>query len=118
MCGGSPTRPDRDKAETGTVDIQDPVIVAIAKRLNVHPAVVCLKWAVQRGQIPIPFSVFRNEYLSNLQCTVSAPLAAEEMKAIAGIDKNCRLIKGQVFLWKDGQTWEDLWDPSGEITPP
>ena len=20
------------------------------------------------------------------------------------------LIKGQVFLWKDGQTWEDLWD--------
>ena len=115
---GSPTRPDRDKTETDTVDIQDPVIVAIAKRLGVHPAVVCLKWAVQRGQIPIPFSVYRNEYLSNLQCTVSPPLTAEEMKAIAGIDKNCRLIKGQVFLWKDGQTWEDLWDPSGEITPP
>jgi alcohol dehydrogenase (NADP+) len=115
---GSPTRPDRDKTETDTVDIQDPVIVAIAKRLGVHPAVVCLKWAVQRGQIPIPFSVFRNEYLSNLQCTISPPLTAAEMKAIAGIDKNCRLIKGQVFLWKDGQTWEDLWDPSGEITLP
>jgi len=28
------------------------------------------------------------------------------------------LIKGQVFLWKDGQTWEDLWDVGGEITPP
>ena len=37
---------------------------------------------------------------------------------IAAIDKNCRLIKGQVFLWKDGQTWEDLWDVNGEITPP
>jgi alcohol dehydrogenase (NADP+) len=115
---GSPTRPDRDKTQTDTVDIQDPVIVTIAKRLNVHPAVVCVKWAVQRGQIPIPFSVFRNEYLSNLQCTASAPLAAEEMKAIAGIDRNCRLIKGQVFLWKDGQTWEDLWDLDGRITPP
>ncbi len=34
------------------------------------------------------------------------------------IDRNCRLIKGQVFLWKDGQTWEDLWDLNGEITPP
>ena len=34
-----------------------------------------------------------------------------------GIDKNCRLIKGQVFLWKEGQTWEALWDTTGAITP-
>ena len=115
---GSPTRPDRDKTEDDTVDIEDPVIAGIAERLGVHPAVVCVKWAVQRGQVPIPFSIYRNEYLSNLQCTVSDPLTDEEMKAIAGIDRNCRLIKGQVFLWKDGQTWEDLWDPTGEITPP
>ena len=40
------------------------------------------------------------------------------MRAIAGIDRKCRLIKGQVFLWKDGQSWEDLWDLGGEITPP
>ena len=115
---GSPTRPDRDKTETDTVDIQDPVIVRIARRLNVHPAVVCVKWAVQRGQVPIPFSVYRNEYLANLGCTVGDPLTDAEMKQVAGIDRNCRLIKGQVFLWKDGQTWEDLWDPRGEITPP
>jgi alcohol dehydrogenase (NADP+) len=114
---GSPTRPDRDKTETDTVDIQDPVILKIAERLNVHPAVVCVKWAVQRGQVPIPFSVYRNEYLSNLQCTVAEPLTDKEMAEIAGIDKNCRLIKGQVFLWKDNQTWEDLWDVNGEITP-
>jgi alcohol dehydrogenase (NADP+) len=115
---GSPTRPDRDMTPEDTVDIQDPVIVRIAKRLGVHPAVVCVKWAVQRGQVPVPFSVYRNEYLSNLQCTVSEPLTSEEMKAIAGIDKNCRLIKGHVFLWKDGQIWEDLWDLNGVVTPP
>jgi alcohol dehydrogenase (NADP+) len=115
---GSPTRPDRDKAETDTVDIGDPVIVRIAERRNVHPAVVCVKWAVRRGQVPIPFSIYRNEYLGNLRCTVGEPLTDEEMAEVAGIDKNCRLIKGQVFLWKDGQTWEDLWDPAGEITPP
>jgi hypothetical protein len=40
------------------------------------------------------------------------------MQAIAGLDRNSRLIKGQVFLWKNGQSWEDLWDVSGEITPP
>lgn len=115
---GSPTRPDRDRTENDTVDIEDPVIVRIAQRLGVHPATVCVKWAVQRGQVPIPFSVRRNEYLSNLQAAVSPPLTAEEMQAVAGIDRNCRLIKGQVFLWKDGQGWEDLWDVTGEITPP
>jgi diketogulonate reductase-like aldo/keto reductase len=115
---GSPRRPDRDRTEADTVDIEDPVIVRIAERLQVHPAVVCVKWAIQRGQIPIPFSVQRDKYLANLRATFSDPLTEEEMAAIAGIDRNCRLIKGQVFLWKAGQGWEDLWDPSGEITPP
>jgi alcohol dehydrogenase (NADP+) len=115
---GSPNRPDRDRTEADTVDVEDPVIVQIAERLGVHPAVVCIKWAVQHGQVPIPFSVNRRNYLSNLQATISAPLTDADMQAIAGIDKDCRLIKGQVFLWKDDQTWEDLWDVSGEITPP
>ncbi len=113
---GSPTRPDRDKTPEDTVDIEDPVIVQIARRLNVHPAVVCVKWAVQRGQVPIPFSIYRNEYLSNLQCTVTPPLTDEEMQALARIDKNCRLIKGQVFLWEGAKGWEDLWDLDGTIS--
>jgi alcohol dehydrogenase (NADP+) len=112
---GSPTRPDRDRTAQDAVDIEDPAIQAIAKRLGVHPATVCVKWAVQRGQVPIPFSIYRNEYLSNLRSTVSEPLTEEEMKAVAGAERNSRLIKGQVFLWKEGQTWEDLWDLDGTI---
>ena len=115
---GSPGRPERDRTPDDTVDVEDPVIVRIARRLGVHPAVVCVKWAVQRGQTPIPFSVERGNYLANLQCTLSEPLADEDMRAIAGLERNCRLIKGQVFLWKDGQSWEALWDEDGEITPP
>lgn len=112
---GSPTRPDRDTTEDDTVDIEDPVIVAAAKRLGVHPAVVCIKWAAQRGHIPIPFSVRENEYFSNLKCITESPLTPEEMDAISKIDKNCRLIKGQVFLWEGAKGWEDLWDLNGEI---
>jgi len=112
---GSPTRPDRDRTAGDTADIEDPVIVEIAGRLGVHPAVVCVKWAVQRGQTPIPQSVRRNEYVSNLRAAVSPPIGEADMRAIAGIDRNCRLIKGQVFLWKENQTWEDLWDLNGEI---
>jgi alcohol dehydrogenase (NADP+) len=112
---GSPTRPDRDKTETDTVDIQDPVVLKIAQRLGVHPAVVCLKWAVQRGQVPIPFSIHRNEYLSNLRCATENLITDAEMKELAGIDKKCRLIKGQVFLWTSAVDWEDLWDEDGKI---
>jgi diketogulonate reductase-like aldo/keto reductase len=115
---GSPNRPERDRTPADTSPVEDPVIVEIAARHGVHPAVVCLKWAVQRGQIPIPMSTKRRNYLANLRGVVEDPLTAEEMAAIAGSDRNCRLVKGQVFLWKAGQNWEDLWDVNGEITPP
>ncbi|MDR0518525.1 MAG: aldo/keto reductase [Clostridiales Family XIII bacterium] len=113
---GSPTRPDRDKTEGDVVDIQMPEIVAIAQSHGVHPAVVCLKWAVQRGHIPIPFSVYEAEYVSNLRCATEDPLTEEEMSRIAAADKDCRLIKGQVFLWEGAKGWEDLWDLDGTIT--
>jgi len=112
---GSPTRPDRDKAPDDTVDIEDPVILKIAKRLNVHPAVICVKWAVQRGQVPIPFSIYPREYLSNLKAATVDPLTEEEMQEIPGIDKNNRLIKGHVFLWESAKDWKDLWDLDGQI---
>lgn len=115
---GSPGRPERDRTPEDTVDIEDPVIVKIAQRLNVHPAAVCLKWAIQRGQLPIPFSANRKNYLSNLKAAVGEKLTTQEMTDIAGIDRQCRLIKGQVFLWKEGQTWEALWDLDKKITPP
>lgn len=112
---GSPNRPQRDRTPDDTVDIEDPVIVRIAERLGVDPAVVCLKWAVQRGQTPIPLSTKRAHYESNFRGAMGDPLSEDEMRQIAGIDRNCRLIKGQVFLWREGQSWEDLWDPNGAI---
>ncbi len=112
---GSPARPERDRTPEDSVDIEDPVIVRIAERLGVHPAVVCVKWAVQRGQTPIPFSTNRRNYLANLQGVVGEPLTDADMAAIASIDRGCRLIKGQVFLWKPGQDWRDLWDEDGVI---
>ncbi len=112
---GSPERPDRDKTEDDVVDIEMPEIVSIAKAHNVHPAIICVKWAAQRGQIPIPFSVYEPFYMSNLLSVVEDPLTDEEMEMIRKADKNCRLIKGQVFLWEGAKGWEDLWDLDGTI---
>ncbi len=112
---GSPARPERDKTEVDTVDTEDPVLREIATSHGIHPATLCVKWAAQRGQIPIPFSTNPRNMRANLQSLTTAPLSEVEMDALSKIDKNCRLIKGQVFLWKDDQSWEDLWDLDGEI---
>lgn len=113
---GSPKRPERDRTKKDTVDIEDPVIVKIAERLNVHPAVVCLKWAVQLGHIAIPFSVKSEKIINNLEAVIKDSLSKDEMKEISNIDKNCRLIKGQVFLWEGAKSWEDIWDIDNTIT--
>jgi len=110
---GSPGRPERDRTPEDTVDLEDQVITEIAERHHVTPAQVAIKWAIQRGQIPIPFSV--NHFNENIEAAVNVKLTEKDMEDIAKIDKNCRLIKGQVFLWKDNQSWEDLWDIDGEI---
>ena len=113
---GSPTRPDRDKTESDVADIEQPEVVEVAKAHKVHPAIICLKWAVQRGQIPIPFAVDENFYVSNLRCVTEDPLTDAEMQSLKKADCNCRLIKGQVFLWEHAHGWEDLWDLDGTIT--
>ena len=113
---GSPSRPERDRTAEDVADTELPAVAAAAAAHQVHPAVICLKWAAQRGQVPIPFSVKEPQYISNLKCVTEDPLTKEEMAAIAREDKNCRLIKGQVFLWEGAKGWEDLWDLNGEIT--
>lgn len=114
---GSPGRPERDRTPTDTSPLDDDVILAIAKDHHVHAAEVCLKWAVQRGEVVIPFSVNPRNYAANLRAVVQDPLTAQEMERIAAVDHRCRLIKGQVLLWKQSQSWHDLWDENGIITP-
>ncbi|MBC8126842.1 MAG: aldo/keto reductase [Gloeobacteraceae cyanobacterium ES-bin-144] len=114
---GSPGRPERDRTPEDTVDLEDPVLAAIAKAHGLHPAAVCIKWAIQHGQIPIPMSTNPRNYTANLQAATGAPLDPEEMLALSKIDRNSRLVKGQVFLWENATGWEDLWDLDGSITP-
>ena len=112
---GSPKRPERDMTPDDIADTQVPELVEIAKAHGVHPAVICLKWAVQRGGIPIPFSIHEDNYFSNLESTVKDPLTDAEMAVLKDADKNCRLIKSQVFLWPGATSWHDLWDEDGVI---
>ncbi len=112
---GSPRRPERDICPEDIADLEMPEMVEIAKAHNCHPALIALKWANQRGQIPIPFSVHEKNYVSNLKCLTEDPLSEEEMAKIATLERNNRLVKGQVFLWEGAKDWHDLWDEDGVI---
>ncbi|MDR1292026.1 MAG: aldo/keto reductase [Clostridiales Family XIII bacterium] len=112
---GSPARPTRDRAPGDIVDTEMPEIVKIAEAHGIHPALVCLKWSAQRGALPIPFSVKEPQIIANLASVYEDPLTDEEMRAIGAADRDCRLVKGQVFLWEGARGWEDLWDLDGTI---
>ena len=112
---GSPSRPDRDRTDDDVADIMLPSVTAAANTHHDHPAVTCLKWAVQRGQIPIPFSVKKEQYVANLKASFEDRLTDDEMNAINEDDRNCRLVKGQVFLWPGAGSWKDIWDVNGKI---
>ncbi len=107
---GSPARPQSDVTPEDIEDLQQLEILNIAKKYGVHPAVIALKWAVQRGTIPIPFSVRAEKYYSNLKCITSNPLTEKDMEIIRGLEKNNRLGKGQVLLWESAKSWHELWD--------
>ncbi len=110
---GSPRRPERDILPEDIDDMHMPELMEIAKAHGCHPAIICLKWALQRGSLPIPFSV--HNYRANLEASVTEKLTDEEMAVIAGLERNNRLVKGQVFLWPGANDWHDLWDENGVI---
>lgn len=112
---GSPSRPERDRIGTDVSDMEHPVVESIAAAHHVHPALICLKWAVQRGQIPIPFSVKEAQFVANLEAVAEDPLTPAELEALRSAEQNNRLIKGQVFLWPGAASWLDLWDVDGTI---
>ena len=107
---GSPNRPERDRTPGDVADTELPEVVEVAKNHGIHPALVCVKWAVQRPSVPIPFSVHEKNYAANLRAVTEDPLTRDEMELLKKAERNCRLVKGQVFLWPGAKSWEDLWD--------
>ncbi|MCD8013240.1 MAG: aldo/keto reductase [Lachnospiraceae bacterium] len=112
---GSPDRPARDCTPEDVADLKVPALVEIAKAHHVHPVNIALKWEVQSGVAPIPFSTKPRNILSNLQGVIEDALTDEEMKIMETLECNNRLVKGQVFLWEGAKDWHDLWDEDGVI---
>lgn len=112
---GSPNRPERDRTPEDIADTQLKEIEEIAEAHGCHAAEICLAWAVRRGHTPIPFASKERNLAANLAAAENLSLTDEEMSRLESLDKNNRLVKGQVFLWKGSDDWHDLWDEDGTL---
>jgi len=108
---GSTDRPAVFKSDDEPQILETKVIKDIAIKHNASPAQVVLKWAMQEGTSTIPKSVNPGRIAENL-AAVELQLTEEDMKAIAGLDANRRIVKGDFFTLVDGcpYTLETLWD--------
>ena len=74
---GAPGRPETRPQARRLCTYRRPRGDGIARRHGVDPAVVWIMWAVQRGQIQIPFSSHHDR--ANLEGGLSDPLSEEQM---------------------------------------
>lgn len=86
---GSPDRPWVKPGEPTLLD--DPNVVAVAKKCNKSPAQVILRWLLQRDIIIIPKSITPSRIKENLEI-IDFELSADDMKVIDGFNRDCRLV--------------------------
>nr|WP_216902322.1 aldo/keto reductase [Synechococcus sp. CCY 9618] len=106
---GSAGRPAFIRPAGEPVLLEDPTINAIAQQRGITPAQVLLRWALQRGTAVIPKSVSPGRLCENLMAA-EGDLAAEDMEAIAGLERGHRYIDGSIWVKEGGPyTLENLW---------
>lgn len=107
---GSSDRPDSLKAENEPSLLDDPQIAEIAAKHDATPAQVLISWAIHRGTAVIPKSVNPERIEQNF-AAANLSLTAEDMSAIATLDKHRRYVDGSIWVVEEGPyTLANLWD--------
>lgn len=89
----------RDKIwvdQKSPVLLDDPVLCAIAKKYKQTPALVALRYQLQRGVVPLARS-FNAKRIKELTQVFEFQLASEDMKVLDGLNRNLRYNNGEYF---------------------
>jgi len=81
------------KAEEPSV-LSDPTLIEIGKKYNKSSAQIALRWAVERGTVPLPKSVTPERIQSNID-VFDFELSEDDIKEIKKLDKNYRFFRPQ-----------------------
>jgi len=82
------------KKENEPTVLKDETLAALAKKHGKSVAQIALRWAVQRGTVPLPKSVNEDRIKENIS-VFDFELSQDEMEQIAKIDKNYRFLRPQ-----------------------
>ena len=95
-----------------------PVIGAIAVATSKSPAQVALRWAVQRGTVPLPRSSTPARVEENLHGALGWMLSEEQMSMLDALGASCpdtaRIMRGD-HLTAEGQDWREVWDEDFDV---
>lgn len=105
---GSGDRSDQMKAEDEPSLLENEVINKIAKKHNVSPAQVIIKWNVERGTAVIPKSVNEKRIIENLE-SINVNLDKDDHSKIASLDDHFRYVTGEFFV-TEGNSYENIYD--------
>ncbi|XP_038188637.1 aldo-keto reductase family 1 member C13-like isoform X2 [Arvicola amphibius] len=82
--------------QNSPVLLNDPVLCDVAKKNNRSPALIALRYLLQRGVVPLAQSFKENEMKENLQ-VFEFQLSPEDMKTLDGLNKNFRYLSTESF---------------------
>ncbi|XP_057642956.1 aldo-keto reductase family 1 member C13-like isoform X4 [Chionomys nivalis] len=82
--------------QNSPVLLHDPVLYDVAKKNKRSPALVALRYLLQRGVVPLAQSFKENEMKENLQ-VFEFQLSPEDMKTLDGLNKNFRYLSTESF---------------------
>ena len=116
LCGysplGSPGRPDLYRSAGDPDVLALPAVIAAAASTGKTPAQVALRWAVQRGTVPLPRTTTLARLAENAD-VFSWALTDAQISAIDGEDMTAgsmgRIMKGDNFA-PPGVEWRTMWD--------
>mmetsp|Transcript_18846 Transcript_18846/g.28664 ORF Transcript_18846/g.28664 Transcript_18846/m.28664 type:complete len:321 (-) Transcript_18846:277-1239(-) len=107
---GSRDRPESLKNPDEVPILEDETIAKIAAEKGATSAQVLLSWAMQRGTSVLAKSTSSKRLKENLE-SAGVELTEDDMKLIAGLDKNSRYVTGSFWCPEGGPyTMENLWD--------
>ncbi|KAK7821049.1 hypothetical protein U0070_020411 [Myodes glareolus] len=82
--------------QNSPVLLHDPVLCDVAKKNNRSPALIALRYLLQRGIVPLAQSFKENEMKENLQ-VFDFQLSPEDMKTLDDLNKNFRYLPVEIL---------------------
>ncbi|XP_008821453.1 aldo-keto reductase family 1 member C13-like [Nannospalax galili] len=82
--------------QSSPVLLNDPVLCDVAKKHKRSPALIALRYQIERGVLPLAQSFKENEIKENLQ-VFDFQLPAEDMKVLDGMHRNLRYVSAEFF---------------------